>query len=146
MTDAPGGSRAEEPDHLEDPEDSELDEVELDDIEDPDGLVTDLAADGSAAAEEGNADEGIDNIGDREGALAYGVLEYLAKAIVDEPDAVEIELDDSRRRGIELRLHVAQEDMGKVIGRRGRVVQALRGVVRAAGAREGVDVQVEVVD
>jgi hypothetical protein len=114
----------------------EVDEAELDDIEDPDGLAADLAADD-------DEDDGSDP---RQGAMALAVLDYLAKAIVDDPDSVEIEVDDSRRRGIELRLHVAQGDMGKVIGRRGRVAQALRTVVRAAGAREGVDVQVDIVD
>lgn len=113
----------------------ELDEVELDDIEDPDALAADL-----------ELEDELDEANRRDGALAVGVLEYLAKAIVDHPEAVEVELDDSHRRGIELRLHVAQDDMGKVIGRRGRVAQALRTVVRAAGAREGVDVQVEIVD
>lgn len=123
----------------------EVDEAELDDIEDPDGLAADLAAD-----DDGDAADGVEGEDDdsnrRQGALAVAVLEYLAKAIVDDPDAVEVVLDDSRRRGIELRLHVAQEDMGKVIGRRGRVAQALRTVVRAAGAREGVEVQVDIVD
>lgn len=116
--------------------DDEVDEAELDDIEDPDGLAADLAAD----------DDADDDSSRRQGALAVGVLEYLAKAIVDEPGAVEVELDDSRRQGIALRLHVAQEDMGKVIGRRGRVAQALRTVVRAAGASEGIDVHVDIVD
>ena len=45
-----------------------------------------------------------------------------------------------------LRLHVAPDDMGKVIGRRGRVAQAIRTVVRAAGAREGIEASVDIVD
>ena len=56
-----------------------------------------------------------------------------------------INVDDDRR-GVTLRLHVAPDDMGKVIGRRGRVAQAIRSVVRAAGAREGVEASVDIVD
>ena len=79
------------------------------------------------------------------GALPRAVLEYVAKAIVDEPDAVEIDASEGRR-GVELSLHVAPDDMGKVIGKRGRVAQAIRSVVRAAGAAEGVEVNVDIVD
>lgn len=79
------------------------------------------------------------------GASARRVLEYLAKAIVEDADAVVIEPEDGRR-GLTLRLHVAPGDMGRIIGRRGRVVQAVRQVVRAAGAREGIQTQVDVVD
>jgi predicted RNA-binding protein YlqC (UPF0109 family) len=73
--------------------------------------------------------------------IAASVLEYLARSIVDTPDAVRVETD-----GATLRLHVAADDMGKVIGRRGRVAQAIRTVVRAAGAREGTNVAVDIVD
>ena len=50
------------------------------------------------------------------------------------------------RRGLILRLHVAPGDMGRIIGRRGRVAQAIRTVVRAAGVREGVEAIVDIVD
>lgn len=79
------------------------------------------------------------------GGVAASVLEYVAKAIVDEPDSVVVKVDEGRN-GLTLRLHVAQDDMGKVIGRRGRVAQAIRSLVRAAGARDGTDVQVDIVD
>ncbi len=79
------------------------------------------------------------------GGVAQAVLEYVARHIVDDPDAIRIEVEE-RRRGIELHLNVAPDDMGKVIGRRGRVAQALRTVVRAAGAREGVEVNVAIED
>jgi uncharacterized protein len=72
---------------------------------------------------------------------AAKVLEYLATSIVDSPDEVEVEVD-----GKTLRLHVAPDDMGKVIGRRGRVAQAIRTVVRAAGAKDGAEVSVDIVD
>ena len=45
-----------------------------------------------------------------------------------------------------LRLHVAPDDLGRVIGRRGRVAQAIRAVVRAAGSRDGIDAAVDIVD
>ena len=79
------------------------------------------------------------------GGLSVGVLDYLAKAIVEDPDAVEIEVDEGRR-SVTLRLRVSPSDMGRVIGRRGRVAQAIRTVVRAAGAKEGVEAEVDIVD
>ena len=80
-----------------------------------------------------------------EGALSRSVLEYLAKAIVDDPESVVVETEEGRR-SLTLRLHVAPSDMGRIIGRRGRVAQAIRTVVRAAGAREGVEAVVDIVD
>lgn len=80
-----------------------------------------------------------------DGALARAVLDYLARSIVDDPDAVIVEVDE-RPGGVSLRLHVAPDDMGRVIGRRGRVAQAIRTVVRAAGAKEGLEADVDIVD
>jgi len=79
------------------------------------------------------------------GAVPQTVLEYLARRIVDDPDSVVVEVSEGRNR-IDLRLNVAPDDMGKVIGRRGRTAQAIRTVVRAAGAREGVEASVDIVD
>jgi predicted RNA-binding protein YlqC (UPF0109 family) len=76
---------------------------------------------------------------------AGAVLDFVARSIVDDPDSVRIETERDRR-GVMLRLHVAPDDMGKVIGRRGRVAQAIRTVVRAAGASEGVEASVDIVD
>ena len=81
----------------------------------------------------------------RRGALAVGVLEYLASQIVDDPAAVRVEVEEGHA-GVTLRLHVAPDDMGKVIGKRGRVAQSIRTLVRAAGAREGIGVNVDIVD
>lgn len=80
------------------------------------------------------------------GDMAREVLEFVAKSIVDDPDSVVIDMDEGRRGDLRLSLRVSPEDMGKVIGRRGRVAQAIRAVVRAAGAREGVEVAVDIVD
>ncbi len=79
------------------------------------------------------------------GAVPRTVLEYLAKSIVDDPEAVVVEVEEGRG-SVSLRLHVAPSDMGRVIGRRGRVAQAIRTVVRAAGAKEGVETDVDIVD
>jgi len=76
---------------------------------------------------------------------AGAVLDYVARSIVDNPDSVVVETERDRR-GTMLRLHVAPDDMGKVIGRRGRVAQAIRTVVRATAAREGAEVNVDIVD
>ncbi len=96
--------------------------------------------------EEEEVDEVDEDYNHLDGAMAKAVLDYLARAIVDDPDSVAIELEEGRRGGVRLSLHVAPEDMGKVIGRRGRTAQALRSVVRAAGAREGTEVNVDIVD
>jgi predicted RNA-binding protein YlqC (UPF0109 family) len=97
-----------------------------------------------------DADEGasgaVDDYNRVNGAMARAVLDYLAKSIVDEPEGVVVDLDEGRRGDVRLSLHVAPGDMGKVIGRRGRVAQAIRTMVRAAGAREGVEVTVDIVD
>jgi predicted RNA-binding protein YlqC (UPF0109 family) len=80
-----------------------------------------------------------------EGSVPRAVLEYLAKAIVDDPDSVVVEVEEGRSN-TSLRLNVSPDDMGRVIGRRGRTAQAIRTVVRAAAAREGMDVHVDIVD
>ena len=76
---------------------------------------------------------------------AESLVEYVAKALVDEPDAVEVKaVDDQQSRVIEL--HVAETDMGKVIGRNGSVAKALRTLLKVTGAREGSSVQLEIID
>jgi predicted RNA-binding protein YlqC (UPF0109 family) len=70
---------------------------------------------------------------------------FLAKKIVDEPDAVRVEEVDEDG-DLLLRLHVAEADRGKVIGRRGRMVQALRTLARASGARSDRRVLLEIAE
>jgi predicted RNA-binding protein YlqC (UPF0109 family) len=73
------------------------------------------------------------------------LLEYLARRLVDEPDAVRV--DQIEEEGLLLlRLHVAEDDIGKVIGRQGRIARALRTIVRAGSARERRRGQLEIVD
>jgi uncharacterized protein len=73
------------------------------------------------------------------------LVEYLARQLVDDPDAVRV--DEEEREGtVVFTLHVAQEDIGKVIGRQGRVARALRAVVRAGAARQRRRVLLEIAD
>jgi predicted RNA-binding protein YlqC (UPF0109 family) len=115
-----------------------------DDGLDDDGLDDEFDDDEDDEFEDEDEDEG-DDFNRVVGATSKQVLEYLARAIVDEPDAVEVDVSE-RRGGVMLSLHVAPDDMGKVIGRRGRVAQAIRTVVRAAGASEGIEASVDIVD
>ena len=80
-----------------------------------------------------------------EAGLLSDVLAFLARSIVDEPDKVRVETEPDDR-GVILRLFVAPDDMGKVIGRGGRTARAIRTVVRVAGAREGLGTIVEIVE
>jgi predicted RNA-binding protein YlqC (UPF0109 family) len=73
------------------------------------------------------------------------LLEWLARRLVDEPDAVRVEQVDGDDGSLVLRLHVAEGDVGKVIGRQGRIARALRTVVRAGGPNAGRRLQLEIV-
>jgi uncharacterized protein len=74
------------------------------------------------------------------------LLEYLARSLVDKPDEVSVEGFDEEDGTIVLELHVADDEAGKVIGRGGRTVAALRVVMKAAATRDGNRVLVDVVD
>jgi predicted RNA-binding protein YlqC (UPF0109 family) len=74
------------------------------------------------------------------------LLEYLARAIVDEPDEVKVEELEEDDGTLVLELSVGEDDYGKVIGRGGRTAQALRTVVKAAAVREKRRVLVDIVD
>ena len=73
------------------------------------------------------------------------IVEYLARRLVDEPDAVRVEEVDRDGDTI-LQLYVAADDVGKVIGRQGRIVRALRTVVRASAARHDRRVMLEIME
>ena len=72
------------------------------------------------------------------------LLAYLARQLVDDPDAVRVE--EVEGDALVLRLHVAKDDVGKVIGRQGRIARALRAVVRAGGARQRRRLVLEIAD
>lgn len=71
-------------------------------------------------------------------------LEYVAKSLVDKPDAVWVEVDDDADETV-LTLRVDQEDMGRVIGRDGRIANALRSLLRVMATRDGRHVELEIV-
>jgi predicted RNA-binding protein YlqC (UPF0109 family) len=72
------------------------------------------------------------------------IVEVIAKSLVDHPESVEVsEKQDGDQIVLELR--VAEDDMGKVIGRQGRIAKALRTVVKAAATRENKKVTVEII-
>jgi predicted RNA-binding protein YlqC (UPF0109 family) len=97
-----------------------------------DGTVTDPAVDDAEA-------------GDAGPEAAVRVLTFLVRSVVDDPDAVRVEVDDRGRRPA-LNVTVGDGDMGRVIGKRGRVAQSIRTVTRAAAARDGVEIDIEFLD
>jgi uncharacterized protein len=111
------------------PEDEEIEEEETEEELGPESEV-----------------EGEDDAGNRvSGGTARAVLEHVARSIVEDPDAVFIDSVPGRN-GLRFELHVAPGDMGRIIGKRGRVAQALRALVRAAAAKDGTDASVDIVD
>lgn len=72
------------------------------------------------------------------------LVEYLTKSLVDNPDAVEVRETDGED-GIVVEIRVDPADVGKVIGKQGRIVRAIRTLARAAGTRHGKRVEVEVI-
>lgn len=73
------------------------------------------------------------------------LLAFLARELVDDPEAVRVETEE-REGALVLVLHVASDDLGKVIGRGGRIVRALRAVMRATAVRDGRRVLVEIAE
>ena len=90
-----------------------------------------------------DVDAADENTGDAPTAVA--VLTHIVTSIVDDPDSVQVETSDSRGK-VRLDVRVGPGDLGRVIGRRGRTAQSIRTVVRAAAARDEVDVDVEFLD
>ena len=117
-------------DEFDDEDDVDLSAEDVDDEDDDEDDGDEIGAEGNRIV----------------GGVPKGVLEYVARNIVDDPDGVFVETSERRGGDVELRLHVSPSDMGKVIGRRGRVAQALRQVVAAAGTREGVRASLDIVD
>jgi predicted RNA-binding protein YlqC (UPF0109 family) len=72
------------------------------------------------------------------------LVEYLARGLVDQPDEVRV-VRAERDGNVVLELHVAPDDVGKVIGRQGRIARALRTIVRASGARSNERALLEIV-
>ncbi|MTH52718.1 KH domain-containing protein [Bacillus mangrovi] len=74
-----------------------------------------------------------------------GLIETIVKPLVDEPDAVSVE-EEVQSRTVVYRLTVSKNDIGKVIGKQGRIARAIRSVVYAAGTRSSKRIQLEIND
>ena len=74
------------------------------------------------------------------------VTEHVTRNLADDPDAIEVEVEERRGGEVALIVHANPDDMGRLIGRRGRVIQALRQLVRAAGSADGVKANVDIVE
>ena len=72
------------------------------------------------------------------------LVEIIAKALVDNPDEVVVS-EKTEGRNMVIELHVAASDMGKVIGKQGRIAKAIRSVVKAASSKEKINIDVEIV-
>ncbi len=72
------------------------------------------------------------------------LVEVIAKALVDNPDEVTVE-EKTEGKNIKLELHVAPSDMGKVIGKQGRIAKAIRCVVKAASTKDDIRVDVDII-
>ena len=71
------------------------------------------------------------------------LVEVIAKALVDNPDEVVV-TEEREKNSVLVTLHVAQSDMGKVIGKQGRIAKAIRNVVKAASTKENLRVDVDI--
>ncbi len=81
-----------------------------------------------------------------QGEIVEKVVRYVTEQIVDDASSVEVEVVNDGEDSVVAEVRTAKKDMGRVIGRRGRVARAIRAVARAAGDEEGLDVQVEFLD
>ena len=80
------------------------------------------------------------------GGRTRAVVEHIARNLVDDPDAVDIAVEERRSGDVTVIVHAGPGDVGRLIGKRGRVIQAIRQVARAAAASEGVRASVDVAD
>lgn len=82
----------------------------------------------------------------KQGEIVQNVVTYLVTQIVDDPDAVKVEIVTDGGDSVVAEVRTAKSDMGRVIGRRGRVARAIRSVASIAGDEEGLSVDVEFLD
>ncbi|MEO9180275.1 MAG: KH domain-containing protein [Acidimicrobiales bacterium] len=123
---------------------------EANDVNDINVVNDDYVAGDVNTIDDGYDDDGNDDVNESSSALdnaatATAVLEFIATSLAEDPSAVSV--DVSERQGkVVLSLSVGSNDMGRIIGRRGRTAQAIRALVGAAGARDGVTTSVDIVD
>jgi uncharacterized protein len=89
--------------------------------------------------------ESRDESTDELAPTAVAVLTHIVKSLVDDPDAVTVEVDDSGRRPT-LNVRVGEGELGRVIGRRGRTASSIRTVTRAAASKDDVEIDIEFLD
>ena len=82
---------------------------------------------------------------DESAPTAVAVLTHIVKSLVDDPDSVTVEADDSGRR-LTLNVRVGEGELGRVIGRRGRTAASIRTVARAAASKDDVEIDIEFLD
>jgi uncharacterized protein len=112
-------------DDLEDEDEDEDD----DDFDDDEGDDDEVAPDGNRVV----------------GARARTAVELIARHLVDDPDGVFVDANE-RRETVALLIHASPGDLGRIIGKRGRVIQAMRQLARASGSTEGIRVTVDVAE
>ena len=84
-------------------------------------------------------------VAERRGDCMKELVEVIAKALVDHPEEVVVTEKTEGKNVIIVELHVAQSDMGKVIGKQGRIAKAIRSVVKAASSKDNKIVDVEII-
>ena len=72
------------------------------------------------------------------------LLKTIAQGLVEDPDAVEVSVDENPNGSLVFHLHVAESDMGRVIGKQGRIAKAIRVVMRSAATRSNTKISVEI--
>ena len=72
------------------------------------------------------------------------LVEYIAKSIVNEPDAVKVE-EEETEEGVTLKLEVADDDKGRIIGKQGRIAEAMRTLLRVKAAKAATKVRLEII-
>ena len=82
----------------------------------------------------------------KQGEIVQNVVTYLVTQIVDDPDSIQVEIVADGDDAVVAEVRTAKSDMGRVIGRRGRVARAIRSVASIAGDEEGLSVEVEFLD
>ena len=89
----------------------------------------------------------LDNVDDAlAGDRAAALIEHVVMSLVEHKDKAEIEVVENGDESVELHVHVDEDEIGRVIGKKGRVIQAMRKLARAVGSAEDTQVGVEVVD
>ena len=119
--------------------------------EDPNYVDPNLITDDDFDDEDDDAaDDFVDEIGAEGnrvvGARAVAVAAHVTRSLAEDPDAIDIVVEERRDDEVALLVHANPDDMGRLIGRRGRVIQALRQLVRAAGSADGVKAKIDIVE